>query len=346
MDTAVQVGFRPGRDERTGREFVYNPRGTIREWGKKYYDLELRRSALREAGFDKQVLICDQGFAPDYVDLQTSVKLSRAFNDSVARIQREHEEFIGCADVPHQDVNAAIAEAQRAVCDLNLKAIRIYGTWSGKNIESEDWWPFYKVVDELNVPLLLHSFAVAGHGDVNPNLIGRDRLQSMREVRDPVTGVMKPAWPLTGALGFTMEAMCVIAGLVLHGVLKQYPNLRIGVLECGAGWAPFIASRLDQVFEVKDAWRSLPHWSSHFPISTAPSDYVRKHFWFALDYVGEALVPMLIRDFGLGKKLLAQTDYPHHEGSMDVVRWIELMDISETDKENILGKNTAELIRP
>lgn len=344
LDAALSLGFKPTVDK-YGKEWIITPNGGFRQWGKLYYDLDTRRAAFREAGFDKQILICDQGFAPDFVPLEFSVKIFKAYNDGIARIQRENEDFIGCADVPHQDPIAAIEETERAVNDLGLKAVRVYGTWSGKNIESEEWLPFFELVSKLDVPLLFHPHGAAGKGDLAPNLIGRDRLQQLGYVRTP-TGERKPAW-LGGILAFPLEAFVFISGLVLHGILKQYPTLKIGILECGVGWAPYVASRLDYLRDQLDALRGEDpeFYGSYRPITNSPSEYVRKHFWFALDHVGEVIAPMLIKEFGMGNRLLAQTDFPHPEGSLDIVRWIESMDISESDRAKILGKNAADLLK-
>jgi predicted TIM-barrel fold metal-dependent hydrolase len=332
-----------------GRQFVRNPRGSAKPWGKIYYDIEQRLSALTDAGFDRQVLLAEQGFVPDYVGLETSIEICRRYNDAVARIQREHEEFIACAEIPHRSAEAAISEVKRAVNELGLKGVRIFGTWSGRNIESEDWWPFFEVVNELDVPLMLHSVTHAGGGDLGPNLVGREVLQAMSIIRGP-TG--KQNWlSMPSILAFTWEAMCVIAGLVLHGVLKKYPNLRIGVLESGsATLALYMANRLDFINETEGTWRSAgvpgPYSTeSGFPITVPPSEYVKKHFWFAVDNVGEAEMSLLIRELGLGPRLMAQTDFPHAEGTLDVVRWFKEMNISESDKEFILGKNAAQLFK-
>ncbi|MDG6995660.1 MAG: amidohydrolase family protein [Nitrososphaerota archaeon] len=345
LPAAESAGYREYVDER-GREYMVTPRKSLRNWGKRYYDLEERRAAFRDAGFDRQVLICDQGFAPDYVPLETSIKIFQGYNDAVSRIQKGNEDFIGCAEVPHQDPNAAINEARRAINDLGLKAIRVYGSWSGKNIESEDWLPFFELVNELRVPLLFHPHGIAGLGDVNPNILGRDRLQNLGYVRAP-SGEMKPVWLHGGIPGFVLEAFVFISGLVLHGILKKYRNINVCILESGASWVPFLASRLDYLKETMNAMRNEnPNfYGTWCPITTDPSEYVKRHFWFTLDHVGEVTIPFLIRELGMGSRLVVQTDFPHPEGSLDVLRWVKQMDISDSDKERILGKNAAEILK-
>jgi aminocarboxymuconate-semialdehyde decarboxylase len=344
VSTLLELGFKPHIDK-YGKEWMMTPNGHLRQWGKLYYDLDVRRPVFKEAGFDKQVLICDQGFAPDFVPLEFSSKIFRAYNEAIAKIEQQDPDFIGCADVPHQDPDVAIAEAERAVKDLGLRAIRVYGSWSGKNIESEDWLPFFETVSRLDVPLLFHPHGAAGKGQFNPNLLGKERLQAMGYMRVP-TGEVKPVW--AGAiLAFPHEALVFASGLILHGILEKYPNLKICMLECGVTWATYLADRLDALRDQVDALRGEDpdFYGSYRPFTGNPSRYLKSNFWFTLDHVGEAMVPYMIREMGMARRLLAQTDFPHPEGSLDIVRWVQSMDISEADKELILGKNAAALLR-
>ncbi len=345
MDAVKSVGFEPFVDAR-GREWCRTPSGAVREWGKMYYDVGIRLQAMKEAGFDKQVLICDQGFVPDFVPLETSRKVCRSFNESVSRMQERNDEFIGIADVPHQEVGSAIEEAERAIRELNLKGIRIYGSWSGKNIESEEWMPFFELVDRLDVPLFFHTHGTAGLGKFNPNLVGYERLTNLSNVKDP-SGKMRPLFVLGNGVGSGLEAITMVAGLVFHGVLEKYRNIRIAMLECGVGLAPWIASRLEMLLDFNRAMQlqRADLYGSWTPLKKRPSEYVKEHFWWTIDNVHEAIVPSLIRDLHMGRRLLAQTDFPHPEGSLDVVKWIRELDIPQLDKDRILGGNAAELFK-
>lgn len=345
MEKVTSIGFEPFTDKR-GREWCRTPTGSVREWGEMYYDVKLRLHAMKEAGFEKQVLICDQGYVPDFIPLESSIKICRSFNESISRLQKEHEEFIGIADVPHQDVKCAIEETERAIKDLDLKGIRIYGSWSGKNFESEEWWPFFEFVEELDIPLFFHTHGTAGLGKFNPNLIGFERLTNLSSVKDP-SGKARPLFVVGNGIGSGLEAIAMVSGLVFHGVLERFSRLRFAMLECGVGIAPWIASRLEMIMDFNRAMQLqrgdlYGNWT---PLRKKPSEYVKKHFWWTIDNVHETIIPSLVRDLHMGRRLLAQTDFPHPEGSLDVARWIRDMNISETDKENILGDNAADLLK-
>ncbi|MEM3685191.1 MAG: amidohydrolase family protein [Conexivisphaerales archaeon] len=299
------------------------------------YDFTLRSSILKDAEIDFQLLLCEQGYGGcPYVPFNTNVKLCELYNDAVSKIQKESSNYIGCAEVPPQNPEAAIKELKRAVNDLDLKAVRTYGNWAGKNIEADEWWPFFEVVEELGIPIVLHSNGYAGFPRPNPYLPLADR------------------WEYTGQtsvlVGLTVEAMAMITGLILKGVFKEFPGLKFVILESGVSWAPFLAHRLDHALN----WTKRARTTSTFlryadqpRISTPPSEYLKRHFWFTLDDVKEVEAELLIRDLGMAERLLIQTDYPHIEGSLDMVRWVQNMNVSESDKERVIGKNAAELFK-
>lgn len=311
------------------------PTGGVRPVFQGDYDFELRRAVLKDAQIDMQLLLCEQGYGGcPYVPYSTNVKLCQMYNDAVSEIQKSDSRFIGCAEVPPQNPNTAIAELKRAINDLGLKAVRTYGNWQGRNVEAEEWWPFFETVQELGIPIILHSNGYSGYPRPNPYLPLADRWEYMGQ-----TSVL---------VGLTFEAMAMISGLILRGVLKQYPGLKFIILESGVSWAPFLAHRLDHAWY----WTKRAKDSSSFMrkaerprISTPPSEYMKKHFWFTLDDVKEVEAELLIREMGMGDRLLIQTDFPHIEGSLDMVRWINQMNISESDKERVLGKNAAELLK-
>ena len=61
---------------------------------------------------------------------------------------------------------------------------------------------------------------------------------------------------LQRAAGHVWNAQRNMAALIGAGVLDRYPELRLTSLECGHGWLPFWASRLDEMAEM--ARHALP----------------------------------------------------------------------------------------
>jgi predicted TIM-barrel fold metal-dependent hydrolase len=302
---------------------------------------------MKEAGFDKQCLLLAPGTIPQYLlGLETNRFLCSAWNDSVAGLMKEHDEFIGVAQIPSADVDAAINETERAVHDLGFRAIQVHGTWGSKNMEDFEWWPFYEKLEKLDVPMWYHGTGAATFNQTfNPHMPGRDQLVNLPRV---------PAF----LLGFLWQAQRVLTGLIFGGVLEKYPKLKMVLTECNAGWIPFFLDWLDLMYdEMRMEGQARLHYISgeswllaDFLPRKKPSESVLRNFYFGICSPGryeiDALLPILINKAGLEKNLMIQTDFSHAHGSMDIVERIRIgKDVSEEAKDRICGRNAADVLR-
>ena len=122
-------------------------------------------------------------------------------------------------------------------------------------------------------------------------------------------------------------------GLVYGGVAERFPSLRIGFMECGAGWAPYWMERMDEEWEKRG--------SVEAPLcKEKPSSYVLSRPWYFAVEPDEGMLPYCIDRIGADRILFA-SDYPHWDGMFpNVVSTIRSReDISVEAKEMILGGN-------
>jgi predicted TIM-barrel fold metal-dependent hydrolase len=128
-------------------------------------------------------------------------------------------------------------------------------------------------------------------------------------------------------------AMRAMAAFIGSGIMDRYPALRFGILECGCGWLPFWARRLED--------------QAHYVGTTAPlnhriSEYITDGRFFASLEMseGEDLIKMVTDFLGEGILMYA-SDYPHPEcffpASVDqFLRWEGL---SGEQKRKLLWDN-------
>jgi predicted TIM-barrel fold metal-dependent hydrolase len=109
------------------------------------------------------------------------------------------------------------------------------------------------------------------------------------------------------ALNGPMSAMSHTTSLVCEGVFREFPTLKIVMIECGMSWVPTVMWRLD-----KD-WKGLRHevpW-----VDRKPSEYIREHFHATTQPVEEPERPehlqQLLDMIGTDGFFLFATDYPH-----------------------------------
>ena len=87
--------------------------------------------------------------------------------------------------------------------------------------------------------------------------------------------------------------------------MDRYPALRMGVLECGFGWLPFWAKRMDE---------QATYVGGIAPLKHRPSDYLTSgRFFCSLDlHEGEEMYQSVVSFLG-EDLLMFSTDYPHSE---------------------------------
>jgi predicted TIM-barrel fold metal-dependent hydrolase len=241
-----------------------------------------------------------------------AVALSRAYNDWLAEFCAANPARLkGVAMVALQDVDAAIAEARRAVEELGHVGIFMPTNVRDQDVGKRQFWPFYEAVEALGVPIALHGGTLASermHGRFDTFLAAH-------------------------TLAFPLECMTALTGLVFAGVPERFPRLRIAALEGSCGWLPFLMDRMDEEFEKRGA-REAPL------LKAKPSEYLLNgQFYYAFE-LEESTLSYVIQRIG-GDKLLYASDYPHWDTEWpNTVRIFRgRADVSDADKRRILGEN-------
>jgi hypothetical protein len=100
-------------------------------------------------------------------------------------------------------------------------------------------------------------------------------------------------------------AMKAVGSFIGSGIMDRYPDLRFGILECGCGWLPFWARRMDDQTEYVGTTAKL---------EAKISDYMSGGRFFASIemHEGEDMIKMVM-DFMGDDMLMYASDYPHPE---------------------------------
>jgi len=109
------------------------------------------------------------------------------------------------------------------------------------------------------------------------------------------------------AISGTMSAMAHTTSFVCEGVFKEFPSLKVVMIECGMSWVPTVMWRLD-----KD-WKGLRHevpW-----VERKPSEYIREHFHSTTQPIEEPERPehlqQILDMIDNDRFFIFATDYPH-----------------------------------
>lgn len=119
---------------------------------------------------------------------------------------------------------------------------------------------------------------------------------------------------------------------ILGEVLDRHPRLKIGFLEAGVDWVPYMIQRMDHYHRAKKR--------SGWPVPKGNANHYIKNceLYFTCE-AEEKLLPEVINWIG-EDRLMMEADMPHGEGRETSVEEIqERKDLTETIKGKILGLN-------
>jgi predicted TIM-barrel fold metal-dependent hydrolase len=180
--------------------------------------------------------------------------------------------------------------------------------------------PIWQAAVEYNLPIVQHSFTwtppyFPGYQDLWDNIF--------------LVRLASHPW---GAMRF-------MASIIGGGVLDRFPTLRMGILECGFGWLPFWARRMDE---------QALYVGGIAPLKQAPSDYLKSgRFFCSIErHEGEDMFNTVTQYLG-DDVLMYASDYPHSEcqfpDSVDnIFDWSTL---NAATRKKLLWENAARLYR-
>ena len=275
------------------------------------YSIERRLNDMGTQRVDMQVLSVPPFFFFYALDPAQSLGLCQKINNAFAETVRKHpNRFVGLANLPMQDPEMAARELERAVRELGLRGAEIGSNINGKNLDEKSFAPFYTKLQELNVPVFIHSATV----------LGIERLR---------------AYHLQNLIGNPSDTAVAAASLIFGGVLKEFPRLKF-YLAHGGGSCPYIRGRWEH------GWRVRPE--ARLNIDRPPSDYFKLLSFDSLLHSVPAL-NFLVETVGVGRVMMG-SDYPFDMGDKDPVNDIAaLPHLSDDEKDMIFGGNAAALFK-
>jgi predicted TIM-barrel fold metal-dependent hydrolase len=122
-----------------------------------------------------------------------------------------------------------------------------------------------------------------------------------------------------------------VASLVVHGVFKRHPSLRVASIENGSDWMGLLAKRLRKQAN-----------QTPWVFAEDPLDTLRRHVWVT-PYLEEDLTE-LAELIGV-ERILFGSDWPHGEGVAQPLDFRkELGGFDDADVERIMRTNALELL--
>lgn len=275
-----------------------------------HVDPEERLRAMDRHSVDMQVLTLTtpgvEREEPNY-----GMRLARLANDGFQRIVEKYpDRFTALAALPLQAPDIAVDELDRAVRDCGLKGATLFSNVNGEPLDSERFLPIYEKAAKLDVPLFIHPTS-------------------------PINQAAMDAYRLVPILGFGVDTTLAVLRLVFSGILKRLPSLKLVAAHLG-GVFPYLRGRIDVGFEAYPECRTN--------ISEPPSQYLRQIWMDSICYDRDVLISAY--RFSGPEKIVLGSDFPHQISDLDeTVRRVRELDVSDDEKEKILGENAACLLK-
>lgn len=243
-----------------------------------------------------------------------------AYNRWLAeRWLQEEPTFKGALVIAPQDPTAA------------AKEIRAHGgndKWAGIYLPAagvrplyghRSYNPIYEAAVEFDLPVLIHSAAT-----VHPTF--------------PFQLEVFETWMAQHVFAHPLAVMSNLVSMLETGVFERFPSLRVGVMEAGVSWVPFLMYRLDKHFmEIR---RQMPY------LSERPSDYLRRCFYGTQPIEEPASAADLITIIDLfdgENQVVFASDWPHHD--FDHTKAVSDLPFSPEARRKVLGENALRLLR-
>jgi aminocarboxymuconate-semialdehyde decarboxylase len=233
---------------------------------------------------------------------------SRFLNDHIADIcARYPKNYIGLATIPMQDSQLAVKELERCKYELNIPGIQIGSNINNKNLNEPEFLPIFEACERLGMAIMVHPW----------NMMGKENMEKY----------WLP-W-LVGMPAETSRAMC---SMIFGGILEKFPKLRVCFSHAGGSFFGTLG-RIEHGYNCRPDLVAIDN-----PVN--PRNYVGRFWVDSITHDADALE--FIMKYQGSRKICLGSDYPFPLGDLEIGKFIEEMNLSKEDFENIMYKSTLD----
>lgn len=278
----------------------------FREIKENCWDNEIRINEYKEHGVQVQVVCTVPVMFSYWAKPKDTLELSLFLNDHIAEIQNNYpKNVISLATIPMQDSKLAVKELERCKNELKIPGIQIGSNINDLNLNEEQFFPIYEACEALNLAIMVHPW----------NMMGFDKIQKY--------------W-LPWLVGMPAETTRAICSMIFGGVFEKFPKLRVNFSHAGGSFFGTIG-RIEHGFNCRPDLVAIDN-------NINPREYLGK-FWIDSITHDSQMLKYIIDLIGT-EKISFGTDYPFPLGDLEFGKFLENIDLSESDKQNIFYKST------
>ena len=273
-------------------------------------DVPARLADMDRMGIEKQVIYPSLFLAATAADVGLEAALMRCYNTFVAQAcTRSEGRLAFAAVVPIRDTDAAISELRRAK-GLGAVAVMLHGMPWDMTLGDKSLYPFYEAVQNLDIPVVVHFSW------------GSPAITNLFDVRE------------TGFNSSMVPVVMSCYSLMVCGVMETFPRLRVGFLESGSMWVPWVIHQIRRGAKTRGVGGrdAIEYFRDGRAYVACEAD---EDINFLVSWVGEDAI-------------LVGSDYPHPDPSAEEQLVDAMMgreDVPLRVREKILSANPASFYR-
>ncbi|MEP5610737.1 MAG: amidohydrolase family protein [Cyclobacteriaceae bacterium] len=279
----------------------------FREIQSNCWDEEARISEYEQFNTKVQVVCTIPVMFSYWANAKDCLDLSVFLNDHIAELVADNpKHYIGLGTVPMQDPDLAIKELERCK-DLGMPGVQIGSNINNQNLSKPLFFDFFKACESLEMAVLVHPW----------EMMGRESMEKY--------------W-LPWLVGMPAETARAVASMIFGGVFERCPNLRVCFAHAGG---PLLATigRLEHGFNCRPDLVAVHN-------NVNPREYLGK-FWVD-SITHDALFLKYAMDLIGSDKVCLGSDYPFPLGDLEIGKFIEEMDLPQSDLDNIFYQSTLD----
>jgi predicted TIM-barrel fold metal-dependent hydrolase len=295
------------------------------------FDPAERSRVLDLFGFSSQLVFGTSSLSPALGAKDEGVRYAgiRAHNEAMGAFCRGDKRLHGVAFTALDNPDRALDEVNAALKAGNRAIMVSAGPAGERSPGHPDFDPVWQRLSDTGTPFMLHIGPGTKTQPMPFRNNGRERAPDLHGGGENLR--------FADYIMLSFAPQVWLTAMVYDGVFERFPDLRGGIIESGAGWAPEFLRELDLGF--KSFGRTDPYLKA---MALKPSEYIRRAVKFT-PFPGED-VGRMIEDGG-ADLFMFSSDYPHPEGTNDPKgRFERTMErIDEDAKDRFYRRNFEEM---
>jgi predicted TIM-barrel fold metal-dependent hydrolase len=285
------------------------------------FDTAERIKMYDEKGMAGGVVFPTIGILWDTPDPKLADAYCRAYNNWCSDFRGEHlNRIFPMAHVAMHDPELAHAELKRCLKNGFRGMFVAPEPVNGRSPLSPEFDPLWHELEDAGMPACIHVIVRFNRILENPT-----RFHNL---------LPEPSRTFVFAMGATYQVVPAMASWVMSGHFDRFPNLKLLCVEAGAGWAPYIAHRLDEKYEM---------FGYAEKTKLEPSEYMKRNVYYVVE-PREKNIDSCMDIIG-EDNFIWGSDYPHIDSSADALDQIleSTASLSPERRKKILGENARKL---